>query len=167
MIATVTEQLEAAMVNAYGLIENYNDQTLNRAKDSTEYQPVVATLDELIVSIAGALAPVSHLGLKQTGPRFAYDESKHLGHQVKSATDYLRNDATNFLDPTDRLAVLSAFGNTETLAALGRLKGVYSLLIEAVKRQTNEDLIVLAQGDPERLLKAAKRVSHWSNGADI
>lgn len=167
IIAHVTEAVESAVRTAHETIESYDEKTQNEARDSRDFRVIVTALDDLIVAITGALTPVSNLGFNTTGARFGYTESKGLGYETARTTQYLRTRATDLLNPDHKEEVLSAYSNSEVVTALGHLKSVHELLLSAVRYQVMRDLTTLSEGDPDAFLKAAKRVSHWSQGAAV
>lgn len=133
IIAPVTDQLRRELVTTSLLLDRVNGAELN---DVDHFTPIVGRLEEVAVSILGAMSAAPMTGPQPLTARFSLSHEMPLSGRLIDVVGYLRDTAAELLHS-------GGFDkHTGVLAevALSQLKALYSLLLASITQQSEQDL---------------------------
>ena len=155
MITPVTVNLSAAMHRASLVLDTIERRT-KKLNDRDTYPELAKQLEDLVVNLLSASSALSLIGVTPMGARFDFAPDTKLAAKANECVSYLRNDATNLLKDGGSF---SPYESTHTDAALGRIKGLYGLLVGAIVSQAHQDITAVSRLSLPRLVAVAATVS--------
>jgi len=162
-IAPVTPNLAAALDRA-GLALRTIEQSGKKLNDADAFKSLAHQLEDLTVSTLQASSSLSLIGVEPAGARFNMAPDTELARHVAESVAYLRGPATNLLKGDGSF---SRYESTHAADVLDRLKGLYGLLLNSIKRRAYADLTAASDRSASVLIALAATVAEAADGGRV